>query len=211
MGEVWAPGAGGWVRGQPPGSGGSPLVGEGRPPGPGGTPLWGKDGFQNWPRGAPLASSPRPRAWLSASSWLRLPAESWSGVVPRTLRSLHTASASTVPPPGAAPPLVALPGLELGCQWWMESARAGQHAFTLVSARPGQEWGRQWAFSEAASPHGGASWLLPHPPWLAARRARLGAAAARVPGHRRTCSLGSLCPHYQRRLIYWHVFPRWPA
>lgn len=132
-------------------------------------------------------------------------------VVPRTLRCLHTASASTVLPPGAAPPLVALPGLELGCQWWMEPARAGQHAFTLVSARLGQEWGRQWAFSEAASPHGGASWLLPHPPWLAARRARLGAAAARVPGHRRTCSLGSLCPHYQRRLIYWHVFPRWPA
>ena len=54
-------------------------------------------------------------------------------------------------------------------------------------------------------------WLLPHPPGLAARRAQPGAAAARVPGHRHTCSPAALCPCC-RRLIYWVYFPsRWPG
>lgn len=54
-------------------------------------------------------------------------------------------------------------------------------------------------------------WLLPRPPGLAARRAQPGAAAARVPGHRHTCSPAALCPCC-RRLIYWVYFPsRWPG
>lgn len=46
-----------------------------RLPGAGGGAQWGQDGLQDWPKGAPPASSPRPCAWPAASSWLRLPAK----------------------------------------------------------------------------------------------------------------------------------------
>ena len=131
----------------------------------------------------------------------------------------HKASASTVPCPGAAPPLVALPVPELGCCWWMAavsrprlgaspSRAACLHgAVRLAWAGVGKTMGLlSCCFPPTEEPPR----LLPRPPWLAARRARLGAAAARVLGHRRTCSLASLCPCY-RRLVYWRIFPHWPG
>lgn len=121
----------------------------------------------------------------------------------------HKAPASTVPSPGAAPPW-----WPCGACGWGADGRwrpRGWAACLHGGARPARQAREDSGPSQLPlSPADELLWLLPRPPRLAARRARLRAAAARVPGHRRTCSPASLCPHYQR-LIYWRIFSWWPS
>lgn len=109
---------------------------------------------------------------------------------PPTPRAKHLPRPATPPP--RLPLLAALPLPLLGCSWWTvarPSPGAGPHG-RVPSQRVRQAWagaGRTIGPSAAAFP-GGAPWLLPPPAGSSpAATAPAGAAAARVPGHRRTC------------------------
>lgn len=181
-----------------------------------GGPRWSKGGLWDRPKDAPPASGPRPCTWPGASSWLRLPAKPWLYLVPHTAPQgigLYCPLSRRRPSPrGPACPgagVLLVDGSRVqappGAQPKPGSVLHG--AVRLAWAGVEKTMGLlSCCFPPTKEPPR----LLPRPPWLAARRARLGAAAARVPGHRRTCSLASLCPCY-RRLIYWRIFPHWPG